>query len=147
MLKPKDSEIVNILVDEARLSFREIAKKSGVSVVTAINKVRELEKQGILKGYSAEIDYEKAGYDVHALIQMQISKGKLFEVENKIAVHPNVFAIYDVTGNFDALIIAKFKSRKSLDVFLKKIQAYDFVQRTETQLILNTIKEKNIKVE
>ena len=147
MIKPKDVDLVNILVDNCRLSFREIAKKAGVSVVTAINKVRELEKQGILKGYSAEVDYEKAGYDVHALIQLQISKGKLFEVENKIAVHPNVFAIYDVTGNFDALIIAKFKSRKSLDTFLKKVQAYDFVQRTETQLILNIIREKNIKIE
>ncbi|MEK6904826.1 MAG: Lrp/AsnC ligand binding domain-containing protein, partial [Nanoarchaeota archaeon] len=84
---------------------------------------------------------------VHAIIRLQIAKGKLFEVENKIAVHPNVFAVYDVTGEFDALVITKFKSRKVLDTFLKKIQGYDFVQRTETQLILNTIKERNIKVE
>lgn len=147
MLKPKDSEIVNILIENARLSAREVAKKVGVSVVTVINKMRELEKEGIIKGYSAEIDSEKIGYDVHAIIRLQIAKGKLFEVENKIAVHPNVFAVYDVTGEFDALVITKFKSRKGLDVFLKKIQGYDFVQRTETQLILNTIKERNIKVE
>ncbi len=147
MIKPKDAEILNILVDNARLSAREVAKKAGVSAVTAINKIKELEKAGIIKGYSAEIDSEKIGYDVHAIIRLQIAKGKLFEVENKIAVHPNVFAVYDVTGEFDALIITKFKSRKVLDTFLKKIQGYDFVQRTETQLILNTIKERNIKIE
>src|SRR3989344_3927481 len=104
MIKPKDAEILNILVDNARLS------------------ARELEKAGIIKGYSAEIDSEKIGYDVHAIIRLQIAKGKLFEVENKIAVHPNVFAVYDVTGEFDALVIAKFKSMKLLDSFLKKIQ-------------------------
>ncbi len=147
MIKPKDVEILNILVDNARLSAREVAKKAGVSAVTAINKIKELEKSGVIKGYSAEIDSEKIGYDVHAIIRLQIAKGKLFEVENKIAVHPNVFAVYDVTGEFDALVITKFKSRKVLDTFLKKIQGYDFVQRTETQLILNTIKERNIKVE
>lgn len=147
MLKPKDIEIVNILVDNARLSFREIAQKTGISVVTAINKVKELERQGVLKGYTAEIDYEKSGYDVQAIIHLQISKGKLLEVETKIAAHPGVFAVYDTTGNFDAIIVAKFKSRKSLDTFLKKIQTYDFVQRTETQLILNTIKERNVRME
>ncbi|MEK6853177.1 MAG: Lrp/AsnC family transcriptional regulator [Nanoarchaeota archaeon] len=147
MLKPKDIEIVNILTDNARLSFREIAKKAGISVVTVINKVKELERQGVLKGYTAEIDYEKSGYDVQAIIHLQISKGKLLEVETKIAVHPGVFAVYDTTGNFDAIIVAKFKSRKSLDAFLKKIQTYDFVQRTETQLILNTIKERNVRME
>ena len=103
-------------------------KKAGISVVTVINKVKELERQGVLKGYTAEIDYEKSGYDVQAIIHLQISKGKLLEVETKIAVHPGVFAVYDTTGNFDAIIVAKFKSRKSLDAFLKKIQTYDFVQ-------------------
>ncbi len=147
MLKPKDAEVLNILIENARLSAREIAKKAGVSVVTVLNRMKELEKQGVIKGYSAEIDSERIGYDVHAIIRLQIAKGKLFEVENKIAIHPNVFAVYDVTGEFDALVVAKFKSRKALDSFLKKIQTYDFVHRTETQLILNTIKERNIKVE
>ena len=147
MLKPKDVKIVNILIENARLSAREVARKAGVSVVTVINKMKELEKTGIISGYTAEIDSEKIGYDVHAIIRLQIAKGKLFEIENKIAVHPNVSAVYDVTGEFDALVITKFKSRKSLDAFLKKIQGYDFVQRTETQLILNTIRERNIKIE
>ncbi|MEK6905344.1 MAG: winged helix-turn-helix transcriptional regulator, partial [Nanoarchaeota archaeon] len=61
MIKPKDVEILNILVDNARLSAREVAKKAGVSAVTAINKIKELEKSGVIKGYSAEIDSEKIG--------------------------------------------------------------------------------------
>ncbi len=84
---------------------------------------------------------------VSIIIKLRISKGKLFEVEKKIAVNPHVFAVYDVTGHFDAVIIAKFKNRKSMDSFLKKIQTYEFIERTETNLILNEIKEQSIKVE
>ena len=69
------------------------------------------------------------------------------DVEKKIAVDSHVFAVYDITGDFDAVVLAKFKSRKSMDAFLKKIQTYDFVERTETNLILNTIKESRTIVE
>ena len=147
MIKPKDQKILNILLENSRLSFRQIAKKAKVSVVTVINRVKELEKEKIIKSYTAELDYEKLGYDVQAIIELRIEKGKLFEVEKKIAILSNVFAVYDTTGDFDALVIAKFKSRKSLDNFLKKIQTHDFVQRTRTKLILNTIKEKNIEID
>ncbi|RMF04981.1 Lrp/AsnC family transcriptional regulator, partial [Candidatus Woesearchaeota archaeon] len=62
----------------------------------------------------------------------------------KIAADPHVTAVYDNTGDFDATVIAKFKNRRGLDSFLKKIQTYDFVERTETRMILNTIKEDTI---
>ncbi|MBI2672948.1 Lrp/AsnC family transcriptional regulator [Candidatus Woesearchaeota archaeon] len=142
----KDHDILNVLIDNARLSYRQIAKKVGVSVVTVLNRVKKLEKEGVIKNYSAVINYEKLGYDVSVIIQIRISKGKLFEVEQKIATNPNVSIVYDHTGNFDATIIAKFKNSKLMDSFLKKIQTYDFVERTETKLILNTLKEKQIKL-
>jgi DNA-binding Lrp family transcriptional regulator len=141
-----DRKILNVLLENSRLSYREIAKKAGVSVVTIMKRVKELEKQKVIKSYTAELDYELLGFDVSAVIKMRISKGMLFEVEKKIAVDPHVFAVYDVTGDFDSIIIAKFKSRRAMDSFLKKIQTYEFVERTETVLVLNTIKEKNIKV-
>lgn len=139
-----DKKILNVLLENSKLSYRNIAKKVGVSVVTILKRVKILEKENIIKTFTTDLDYEKLGYDVSVMIKMRISKGKLFEVEKKIAVDSHVFAVYDVTGDFDSMIIAKFKSRKTLDKFLKKIQAYEFVERTETILILNTIKEKNI---
>ena len=142
-----NTKILNVILENAKLSYREIAKRVGVSVVTILKRVKALEKAGIIKSYTADLDYEKLGYDVHVVIKMRIAKGKLFEVEKKIARNPNVFAVYDTTGTFDCIIIAKFKSRRSMDTFLKKIQTYDFVERTETSLILNTIKEKNVMVE
>ncbi len=146
-LDARDYKILNLLLEQGRFSYREIAKKAGMSVVTVINRVRELEKRKIIKNFSVNLDYEQAGYDIQAVISLRIARGKLFEVEQRIAVHPNVSAVYDTTGNFDSLVIARFKNRRGLDAFLKKIQTYDFVERTDTRLVLNTITERSIAVE
>ncbi len=141
-----DKEIINALIEDSTLSYREIAKRVKVSVATIMNRVNKLKKEGIIKKYTTIIDYEKIGYDVEVLIEIRISKGKLFQVEKEIAHHSNVFVVYDLTGGFDAAILARFQSRRQMDNFLKKIQTYDFVERTNTRLILNTIKEKQIEV-
>ena len=145
-LTERDKKILNILVEDSRLSLRQIAKKADASVATVMNHLRQLEKTGLIKKYTAKLDYERAGYDVEVMIEIRISKGKLFEVEKKIGSNPNVFAVYDITGPFDAVILARFPTRRLMDNFLKKIQTYEFVERTETKLILNTIKEENIGV-
>jgi len=145
-LSDADKKITNVLIENSRLSLRQVAKKSKVSVATAMHHMKRLEKEGIIKKYTAELDYEKAGYDVEVIIEVRISKGRLFEVEKKIASNPNVFAVYDITGSFDAVILARFPTRRLMDNFLKKLQTYEFVERTETKLILNTIKEENIGI-
>ena len=94
----------------------------------------------IIKKYTANIDYEKLGYDIPVIIELKITKGKLFEVEKKISKNPNVSFVYDTTGELDATLIARFKTRRAMDNFLKHIQAYDFIERTNTKLILNVIK-------
>ena len=145
-LEEKDKKILNVIVENSRLSLRQIAGKADVSVATVMHHIKRLEKEGIIKKYTAKLDYEKAGYDIDVIIDIKISKGKLFDVEKKIAAHPSVFAVYDITGAFDAVVLARFPTRRQMDIFLKKLQTYDFVERTETKLILNTIKEENIGV-
>ena len=141
-----DKKIINTLIDNSRLSYRQLAKKTGVSVATAMNRVKRLEKSKIITKYSIGVKYSLIGYDMQIIMDVRVSKGKLDEVEEKISKHPNVFAVYDNTGPFDATIIAKFKDRRSADAFIKKIQTYDFVERTETKLLLKTVKEHMIKL-
>ncbi|MBI4918735.1 Lrp/AsnC family transcriptional regulator [archaeon] len=142
-----DTRILNVLLDNSRLSYREIAKNISVSVATVMHRVNRLEKEKIIKKYTAVLDYEQLGYDVEITVHMKIGKGKLLELEQKIARINNVCAVYDVTGKSDAIIVARFKNRRSMDTFLKKIQTYDFVEITETSFILKTIKEEFLKIE
>jgi len=145
-LTAKDKKILNVITQNSKLSLREIAKKTGISVVTVMNHIKALEKEGVISKYSARLNYEKIGYDVEVLIEIKISNGKLFEVEKKIANHPNVFAVYDITGPFDAVVLARFLTRRQMDNFVKTIQTYHFVERTETKLVLNTIKDDCIEI-
>ena len=142
-----DKKILNVLIKNSRESYRDIAKKVGVSFVTVLKRIQKLENEKIIKSYSAEIDYEKIGYDLNVLIKMRVSQGKSREVGKKISQEKNVSAMYNVTGDFDDILLAKFKDRKSMDTFLKNLQSYEHIERTETSLILNTLNEKAILIE
>lgn len=142
-----DKKIINALVKDSRSSYRDIAKKVGVSFVTVLKRMQKLESEKIIKSYSAEIDYEKLGYDLSVIIKMRVSQGKSREVGKKLAQEKNVSAMYNVTGDFDDIIIAKFKGRKDMDSFLKTLQSYEYIERTETSMVLNTLDEKNIIVD
>lgn len=141
-----DKRILNILLDDSRLSYRKIARILKVSPATIMNRINNLNKK-IIRRYSVLLDYEKLGYEIEVIIELRISKGKLIEVERKIATNPNVVAVYDITGDFDAVIIARFRNRRTMDLFLKKIQSYDFVERTFTKFVLHTIKEEPLSVD
>lgn len=146
MLDATDKKILNLLLKNAKLSYRQIAKKIAVSAATIMYRVKRLEQQGVIQRYTAQLDYERLGYDLAAAIEVRILRGKLFEVERLLARDHRVQAVYDVTGAFDALVIGKFKNRRDLDRFVKKVQTYEFIERTETKLVLNTIKEESLEV-
>lgn len=134
-------KILKMLISDARLSSRQISKKSGVSIGTVLTRMKKMEAEGVVRGYSAIVDHEKLGYQLTALTEITVSKGRLLEVENEIARMPNVCCVYDVTGLADAFVIAKFKNREELSVFAKRLLALPFVERTNTHMVLTTIKE------
>lgn len=140
-LDPIDRQILNILQEDCRLSFSKVANKAGISVGTAYNRIKSLEAKGVLKGYTALIDSTKMGYSLTAIILLQAEGGHLTEAETAIAKAASVIAVYDVTGDFDAVIIAKFKDRNSLNTFLKHLSTTPFVKRTATNVALTMVKE------
>ncbi|MFX1375218.1 MAG: Lrp/AsnC family transcriptional regulator [Promethearchaeota archaeon] len=148
-LSDLDLQILSKLCEDGRLSLRQLAKDTEAgSPVTIKNHVERLEKDGVIKNYGIQIDYEKLGYDIIALIEITVSKGKMLEVERKIAQNPNVFAVYDITGTYDALILARFKTREELSEMIKdEIHNSPYVERTNTHIVLNIIKDKNSFVE
>ncbi|MEM3442894.1 MAG: Lrp/AsnC family transcriptional regulator [Candidatus Bathyarchaeia archaeon] len=140
-LDETDVKILKTLISDARLSSRQIAKECKISVGTVLSRIKKMEEEGIIKGYSALLDHEKLGYELTVVCNITVSKGRLLEVENEIARLPNVCCVYDVTGLVDAVIIAKFKNREELSKFTKKLLSLPYVERTNTHVVLTTIKE------
>jgi DNA-binding Lrp family transcriptional regulator len=136
-----DVKILRILLSDARLSSRKIAKKTGVSIGTVLSRMKKMEQAGIIKEYSAIVDHEKLGYELTVIIEMTISKGRLSEIAKKIAKVPNVCCVYNVTGLTDAMVIAKFKKREELSGFTKHLLSLPYVERTNTHVVLTSIKE------
>jgi len=137
----RDTKILTHLLTNARQSARQLAHRLGISTVTMISRINKLEENKIIQGYSARLDHELLGYGITAIIEIKTTKGKMLEIESTIAKQDNVIAVYDITGDADTIVIAKFKDRKSLSVFVKKLLTVPNVENTVTHIVLNTIKE------
>ena len=140
-LSETDKKILKNLLEDARFSSRQIAKNVGVSVGTVLSRIKKMENLGLIKGYSVILDHEKIGYELTVVTEITVSKGRLVEMENEIAKMPGVCGVYDVTGLTDAVIIGKFKSREDLGKFTKKLLALPYIERTNTHVVLTTVKE------
>lgn len=140
-LDKTDSKVLKNLLVDARQSSRQLALKLGMSTVTILSRIKKLEKQKIIKGYTALVDHEKLGYDLTAIIEIIAKKDKIVEVENFLSNIENVCAVYDVTGNTDTVLIAKFKGRIELSKFVKNISSKSNIDNTITHVVLNTVKE------
>jgi DNA-binding Lrp family transcriptional regulator len=136
-----DVKILKALTADARLSSRQISKQCNVSVGTVLSRIKRMQQEGIIRGYSILPDHERLGYELTVVTEITVSKGRLLEMENEIARLPNVCSVYDVTGLTDAVIIAKFKDREELSKFTKHLLALPFVERANTHVVLTTIKE------
>ncbi len=143
VLSPLDIEILKKLNEDDRISHRQLGRDlDNRSPVTIKKHVEELEKSGVIKNYNITLDYEKLGYDIIAVIEVTISKGKMFDVEKRIAQNPNVFGVYDITGTYDALILARFRTREDLSNMIKEeLHTSPNVEHTNTHIVLNIIKE------
>lgn len=140
-LDKTDERILKNLMVDARLSARQLALKLGISTVTVLSRIKKLEREKIIKGYTALIDHEKLGYNLTAIIEIIAKKDKIIDMELEISKIENVCGVYDITGNTDTLVIAKFKSRNELSEFVKGLASIQNIENTITHVVLNTTKE------
>jgi len=141
MIDKTDRKILKEYTEDSRQSYREIARKIGVAPGTVVSRIREMEKQGIILKYTAQLDYQKLGYDLTAITEITVSKGMIIEVGKEITKFREACAIYNVTGDSDVMVVAKFKDREDLSNFTKKVLKIPHVDRTKTHLVLITLKE------
>ena len=142
MINEIEKKILKSLNEDARKSFREVAKEIGTSTTTIYNNVKKMEKNGILEGYVPAVNEELLGYNHTAVIMLRVAKGKLQRVFDVLINYPEVREIYDVTGEWDAVLVCFFKTRRDLDHFLKVRLTIPHVQRVMTYMVLNVIKDE-----
>lgn len=138
-----DLKILNILLAKGNIGYKEMAKEIGTTMGTVHNRIKALQAEKVLNGFKPVIDSKQLGFEISVIISITIKGGHLEDVEKKYARHKNVCCVYDTTGGFDSMIIAKFRKTSELNAFVKRLMAEDFVERTNTNLVLNIVKESS----
>ncbi len=146
MIDDTDRRILAVLLADARTSMRSIAEEVGVALGTVSNRVKRMEEMGVIQGYGVRLDAEKIGWTMTVLCGLRIEKGRLMEVQRRIADDPRVFGIYDVTGEFDSMVLARVRDRAHLDDLSKTVLSSEGIIRTVTHVVLNTVKQNWVEL-
>ncbi|MFH0850747.1 MAG: Lrp/AsnC family transcriptional regulator [Candidatus Bathyarchaeota archaeon] len=142
MLDETSLRVLEEYLRDARQSFREIARRTGYSSGTVASRMREMEEAGVIKRYTVQLDYERLGYELTVITEIIVSDGMMLEVGGRISKIPQTIGVYNVTGDSDIMVVAKFKTRQQLSDFTKNLTKMPHVVRTKTHVVLNTLKEE-----
>lgn len=137
-----DVKIIGKLLKDSRKSLRSIAKELGTPTSTIHERVKRLVRLGVIRRFTAELDPRVLGLDITALILVSVDGAYISEVEKILSTYDQVVAVYDITGEFDVALIAKFRNMDELNNFIKTILKIPHIRRTVTSVVFNVVKEK-----
>lgn len=138
-----DLKILEMLQDNARIPFKKVAQEVGVSEATVYNRVKKMEKEGLIEKYTVKLNlesFENAWFT--ALIRVRLNSGKhVPEVCQLLQKMPHVHALYDITGEYDLVLIARFSNHNELFSFIRELSAIENVSDTNSEIVMKVFKE------
>ncbi len=141
-------EIDRIILDAAqangRISNADLARKVNLSPAATHSRLRRLEREGFIRGYTARLDREKIGYDLLCFIQVSLMVHQFDQVQQfreTVLGMPEVLACYHITGEFDYLLKVVLRNRADLEQFIvNRLTPLPGVARLHTSLVLSEVK-------
>jgi len=137
-----DKKLINILQENADLTYAELGRKLGISPSTVYMRVRRLKERGIIKRVVAEVAPEILGYNLRSLIFLAVDIKKYNNIVKELLKMPQIKVIYDITGEWSFALEVLVKDHKELSELLDKVGTIDGVQHTSTAVVLRVIKEE-----
>jgi Lrp/AsnC family leucine-responsive transcriptional regulator len=138
-----DKNILQILQNNARISNAELAEQVNLSPTPCLRRVKRLEESGYINGYTAELNHEKLGVTIAAVVLVQLDantaeNGKVFERD--IQHLPQVLECLVLTGKYDYLLRVVERGLKEYEYFIKnKLANVAHIDRIDTTIVLNQI--------
>ena len=136
-----DADLVNELLGDGRASLRSLAEKLDVSVTTVSNHLSDLEDEGVIEGYTPQVDYDALGYDVTAIMQLKAEGSALPEITQTLKDHRQMISVYEVTGDYDVIAIGKFKDTDDMNDEIKSLITDPDIKQSNTSIVLNIVSE------
>ena len=143
LLDKVDIKILKTLKKNARLSASSIGEEIGLSVSAVIERLKKLENSGIIKSYTIEIDQNILGNNMVALMDVSLKHPDFYEgFVELVKKNESIAACYYQTGEFDFVLRIVTDSTEGLDEVYKDVKGYEGVEKTETHIVLRTLKEE-----
>ena len=152
MIDEIDQRILLLLQQNARLSNAAVAEEVGLTVSTIHERVKKLERKGIIKGYVAVVDAEAVGKPITAFIRLNADSASLNYIESKRSVQevclaePNVLECHGVAGDDCYILKVRAAGPKDLEKLLERIRTNAQVSKSTTSIVLSTFKEGSLVV-
>ncbi len=140
MVRISDLRLIEILRENARTPFIRIAKELGVSEAAIRKRVKTLEKRGVIKKYTVEVDPRRLGFEVNALIGLDAKPENYLQVIEKIKGMNEVTSVYVASGDHMILLECWFKNSNELVYFCKKLEEIRGIIRVCPAIILEKVK-------
>ncbi|MBS9774103.1 MAG: winged helix-turn-helix transcriptional regulator [Tenacibaculum sp.] len=140
ILDEVDHQILDVLIENARTPFTDIAKKLSISAGTVHVRVKKMEDEGVIQGSTLTLDYQKLGYTFIAYIGVILDKtSKIQNVLNDLQKIPNITVAYVTAGTYSVFCKIRAKDTNEAKDVLYKIDEIDGVERTETTIAFEEI--------
>jgi DNA-binding Lrp family transcriptional regulator len=136
-----DARLINSLLGNGRASLRSLGEELDVSVTTVSNHLQDLEDQGVIEGYSPDVNYQELGYDVTAILQLKVEGTALPEITDRLADLRGMVSVYEVTGDHDVVAVGKFEDTDEMNDRIKRVLTDDDVRESNTSVVLNAVVE------
>ncbi len=135
-----DKEILKLLADDSRQSYRDLAKQLDISHVSVSNKVKNLEETGVIKGYTTVVDPDKMNYYPVCLRISASQGGNLSKIGDKVASFEEVNVVMRVSGDCELLALAMCENREKALRLLDDINEIEGIAKAESHIVLEAIK-------
>ncbi len=144
-------EILKLLATNAKYTPADIATMLGADEAEVVKTIKQLEKDGYIRGYKALIDWDKLdGAYVSAVVELNVvpKAGLGFEeVAEKVMAYKEVEAVYLMSGNYDLNVLVKGKTLQDVARFVaKELATIDSVTSTATHFVMRRYKEKDVQL-
>ncbi|MFB6159849.1 MAG: Lrp/AsnC family transcriptional regulator [Haloferacaceae archaeon] len=137
-----DYHVLNTLLADGRASFRAVSDRVGVSATTVSNRVRALERRGVIEGFEPRLDYAALGYDTVAAFQLRVAGAARDRVRDRLVSYRTVTDAFEVASHFDLLAVARFRDTDAVGVCARELAATEGVTELQTTIALDVARSR-----
>lgn len=137
-----DRNLLLVLANQGRISFRELAHQFQVSSQTISDRINKLIDQGIIRRFTVDIDESRVGYPISFIVELDVELSRMQQIQEELSAYPELYKIQVVTGDHDIHILGLAKDMPHLyEMIEEKISNIEGIKATKTSISLKSVKD------